>query len=163
MGHAGVADPLDLRQSLSPGVRAGRRAGLVVDKGLHAEGDAVNAGAQRGFKRSRLELKRRSLQRDLHIGNDVELLPDTADKLRKERRREQRRRAAAEVDGVDLRRELEAAGASPHARRAKLRHKRGDVGGHGAERVHAGGKVAEGALGAAKRDRDVQAERVRGW
>ncbi len=157
MGDAGGAHPFELGQGFCAGVGAGGGAGFAVHKGLHAEGDAIDARALGGFQSRGGKLERGSFQGDFGVGLDYELLPDGGEKLRKKLGRKQRRGAAAQIDSVDLLGEMEALPGGPGARCGKLAAQGGDVGRHGGGGINPRGKVAEGALGTAERDRNVEA------
>jgi hypothetical protein len=72
-------------------------------------------------------------------------------------------RASAEIDGVDSFREMSADRFGVGARDSELFAEAVDVGGVVGGGVGVGGKVAEGALGSAERDGEVEAEGVHGF
>ena len=139
---------------LPVGMRAAQRLELRVVVRLHADGDAVEARAAQPREHGQRHGVGVGLKRDLRVAADVEAAVDLGENLRKPAGPEERRRAAAKIDGVDL------------IARCTLR-RLADVQDHGVEiPVHQipaacagnGIKVAVFAFAPAERDVDVDAE-----
>ena len=137
-------------------VRAAERLELLVGVGLHADGDAVEARAVEAREHGKRDRVGICLKRHLGVAADVKATVDLGEDAAQAAGSEERGRAAAEVDGVDL---------------VPLRAGRGlaDVGENGGQipvhqllvaRAAEGVEVAVFALAAAERHMDVDAERL---
>ena len=82
------------------GVRTTQRLELLVEVGLHADGDAVKARAAQTRKLRERDGVGIRLQRNFRVAADLEPAVQLREDAHQTARAEERRRAAAEVDGV---------------------------------------------------------------
>ena len=138
------------------GVRTTQRLELLVEVGLHADGDAVKARAAQTRKLRERDGVGIRLQRDLRVAADLEPAVQLREDAHQTARAEERRRAAAEVDGV-------------HDIPRRAGRRLADVGEDGVEialherliaRAADGVEIAVFALAAAERDVYINAERL---
>jgi hypothetical protein len=141
-------------------VEAAAGVGFAVDEGLDAEADAVDAGGGEGIDGFRRNLAGRALDGDLGFGIDGEIGTDCVEEAVDEVGREERRRAAAEVDGIDVARQVEMALGGPGRGGGEVVGEAVDVAFMLAGGVNAGGKVAVSTLRTAKRDGNVDSKRA---
>ena len=83
-------------------VRAAERLELGVVVRLHADGDTVEARAAQPRQHGKRHGVGVGLQRDLSVAADVEAAVDLGKNFREPAGAEERRRAAAKIDGIDL-------------------------------------------------------------
>ena len=83
-------------------VRAAEGLELGVVVRLHADGDAVEARAAQPHEHGQRHGVGVGLKRDLRVAADVEAAVDLGEDLRKSAGAEERGRAAAKIDGIDL-------------------------------------------------------------
>ena len=135
-------------------MRAAQRLELRVVVRLHADGNAVEARAAQPREHGQRHRIRVGLERNLRVAADIEAAVDLSENLRKPACTEERRCAAAKIDGIDL--------VACRALRCFP-----DVQNHGVEipvhqipaaRAGDGIKVAVFAFAPAERDMDVDAE-----
>lgn len=158
VGDAGAADAVDLGATLIGGMETTDGGGLLIDEALDAEGETVDAVALEGFEGAVGELAGGGLEGDLGIGRDgegaLEVMEEGVDLVGGE----QAGCAAAEVEGVDQGWERGADADGAGGSGGDLVGEGVEVGGKAAGGEAVGGEVAEGALGAAERDGDVEAD-----
>ncbi len=152
--------PLARRRAMSDSVMArvckpadGRT--LLVHERLHAQAHAIDAAAEQRFQNLVGDGAGRALDGDLGCGLDVEVVADRPKQAFQLVRREHRRRAAAEVDRIHAAFEIATELLRNTLGSFNLRAHLLDVPVKQRARKYSRGKVAEAALGAAERYRDV--------
>ena len=158
LAHPSGPHPFQVAQHYFPSMETSCGRCLTIHQGLHAETDAVDAKSQHGLQRGVVQLARSALQGDFGIRGNSELLAQGAAKLPHQGRGQDAGRPTAKVDAVHQFRDRGVAQPLPQA--ANIPTNPGHILLVGFYRRHAGGKVAVGAFGAAKRNRNVNAERI---
>ncbi len=157
---AGAADAIKFGETLGGGVEAADGGGLAIDEALDAEGEAVDAVVLEGLEGGVGELAGRGFEGDLGVGGEGEVALEEMEDRLDLIGGEEAGGASTEVEGGDEFRQGGADGGGAMAGVGDLAGEGFDVGGKAAGREAVRGEVAEGALGAAERDGDVEAEGI---
>src|ERR1700733_7315223 len=139
-------------------MKPSRGSRLTIHQRLHSEADAVYAQGKHGGQRRVIQLPRGALQGDLGSGCDRELVAEGVGQLPHQGRGKDAGGAPSQVDAVHLLRNEGFTEALTQG--ADFATKASDILLMSADRGNAGGKVAVGAFGAAKGDRNVNTERI---
>src|SRR5262249_34855663 len=165
--HVDVADargaqPSDVSERLLARVQPRHRSRFLVHKRLHPEAHTVYAAVlERGDDLFR-QRARGAFHCDLGVAPDQEILAQRHEESLQLIRRKQAGRTAAEINGIGRLRKLGAVLGGNCTGRAGVGNQPVDVLAHLRRRKHAGGKVAVRALGAAERNRNVDAKKHSG-
>ena len=160
VGNAGRAQPAQVVHDHCPRVQPPAHPRLAVDERLHTQAHAVNALRRQRFQRAIPQLARRALHRNLGVRLPHKLRPQRCKQTRNQSRRQQAGRSAAQVDCIHPPRQTHPHSRSPRPCRCHVLDDPVHIALVVARRIDSRRKVAIGALGAAKRNRDVEAEPV---
>src|SRR5208283_4649788 len=153
------SQPSDVRQGDGSRMKAAHGRTFFIHERLHTQAHAIHAAVNECFQNLVRDRARSAFDSDLSRGRDLETVADRTKQSFQLIRREHRWRASAEVDRIHLRLEIPAQSLRnslpSHKFGAHLRHIMVEQ----RPRKYPGGEVAEGALRAAKRYRDVKSLR----
>ena len=160
VGDACGAEAGEVVEDDGAGVEAAGGGGFLVDEGLYAEGDAVDAGGGEGGEGFVGDLAGGALDGDFGVGGEAEVGAHGGEEAGHVRAGEDGRSASAEVHGVHGARQVNVHAGGPLGSGGHVGDEAVDVACVFAGGVDTGGEVAVGALGATEGDGEVEPERV---
>ena len=156
VADAAGAQPRDVRQRDRSRMQPPDRRAFLVHEGLHAQAHAIHAAAEQRFQNLVGDRARSAFDGDLGRRIHLEVVTNRLKDSLQLIGREHRRRAAAEINRIHLRSKLPPSSSSQCVSAAAIsEHTCSTYRSKSGARKHARSKVAEAALGAAKRHRDV--------
>ena len=148
----------DFFQNRSAFVQPAHRLRLLVHERLHAQTHAIHSASKQSFDQRRSQRPRRTLDRDLRIRRNRELLSQCRKNPPQLFRIEDRRRPAPQINRIHrFRQRTSKFGGHALGASDILQHAR-NIAFVSRFREYVGGEIAVAALGPAERHRDVEAQ-----